>query len=393
MKLLELYIAKRVGQMFLTALLPVLTIIWVTQVLGRINLVTDSGQSVGSFFKLASLILPTILPAVLPFAMVIGVTQTLTSMNNDSELPVIDAAGASRSIVTRPILVIAALLCAFSFLMSNFVEPKLRVSAREMIAAAYADLLSSVIEEKTFRRLEDGLYVQISERLSGRVLKGLFVADSRDPNFDLIYYAREGAVDESGTALVMRDGEVQRKARDGNVSIVRFDSYSFDLTDLSQTRGEARLHAGDRTLAFLLDPDPNDSDFQRRPEEYRSELHRRLSTWALTFVFALISLVVSADARSHREARLHPMVAALGLSILIYLLQNYTLSLVERNALFAPLVYAVPGVAALIAAMLLARARKPHRQRLSQAIGYRSSQLLDTIRNRFDDTGKSGGQS
>ncbi|MGF0536569.1 LPS export ABC transporter permease LptF [Agrobacterium sp. ES01] len=393
MKLLELYIAKRVGQMFLTALLPVLTIIWVTQVLGRINLVTDSGQSVGSFFKLASLILPTILPAVLPFAMVIGVTQTLTSMNNDSELPVIDAAGASRSIVTRPILVIAALLCAFSFLMSNFVEPKLRVSAREMIAAAYADLLSSVIEEKTFRRLEDGLYVQISERLSGRVLKGLFVADSRDPNFDLIYYAREGAVDESGTALVMRDGEVQRKARDGNVSIVRFDSYSFDLTDLSQTRGEARLHAGDRTLAFLLDPDPNDSDFQRRPEEYRSELHRRLSTWALTFVFALISLVVSADARSHREARLHPMVAALGLSILIYLLQNYTLSLVERNALFAPLVYAVPGVAALIAAMMLARARKPHRQRLSQAIGYRSSQLLDTIRNRFDDTGKSGGQS
>ena len=393
MKLLELYIAKRVGQMFLTALLPVLTIIWVTQVLGRINLVTDSGQSVGSFFKLASLILPTILPAVLPFAMVIGVTQTLTSMNNDSELPVIDAAGASRSIVTRPILVIAALLCAFSFLMSNFVEPKLRVSAREMIAAAYADLLSSVIEEKTFRRLEDGLYVQISERLSGRVLKGLFVADSRDQNFDLIYYAREGAVDESGTALVMRDGEVQRKARDGNVSIVRFDSYSFDLTDLSQTRGEARLHAGDRTLAFLLDPDPNDSDFQRRPEEYRSELHRRLSTWALTFVFALISLVVSADARSHREARLHPMVAALGLSILIYLLQNYTLSLVERNALFAPLVYAVPGVAALIAAMMLARARKPHRQRLSQAIGYRSSQLLDTIRNRFDDTGKSGGQS
>ena len=196
MKLLELYILRRVGQMFLTALLPVLAIIWTTQVLARINLVTDSGQSVGSFMKLATLILPTIIPAVLPFALVIGITQTLTAMNNDSELAVIDAAGAPRRTISRPLLIAAAVLSVFSFLMANFVEPKLRVSTREMIAAAYADLLSTVIEEKSFRRIEDGLYVQISERLSGRVLRGLFVADSRDPAYSLIYYAREGAVDD-----------------------------------------------------------------------------------------------------------------------------------------------------------------------------------------------------
>jgi len=102
MKLLELYILRRVGQMFLTALLPVLAIIWTTQVLARINLVTDSGQSVGSFMKLATLILPTIIPAVLPFALVIGITQALTAMNNDSELAVIDAAGAPRRTIRSP---------------------------------------------------------------------------------------------------------------------------------------------------------------------------------------------------------------------------------------------------------------------------------------------------
>jgi lipopolysaccharide export system permease protein len=100
MKLLETYILRRVGQMFLVALLPVLAIIWTTQVLQRINLVTDSGQSIGSFAKLATLILPSIIPVVLPFALVIGVTQTLTTMNNDSELAVIDAAGARRSIIS-----------------------------------------------------------------------------------------------------------------------------------------------------------------------------------------------------------------------------------------------------------------------------------------------------
>ncbi len=261
MKLLEIYILRRVGQMFLVALLPVLAIIWTTQVLQRINLVTDSGQSIGSFAKLATLILPSIIPVVLPFALVIGVTQTLTTMNNDSELTVIDAAGAKRNIIIRPILLLAAVISAFSFFVDNVVEPKAKTGARQMIAAAYADLLSTVIEEKNFRRIDEGLYVQISERLAGRVLRGLFVVDERDPAFDMIYYAREGAVDDTGTSLIMRDGEVQRKARDGNVSIIKFDSYSFDLSDLTQNRGQATLRASDRDLGFLLNPDPADKDY------------------------------------------------------------------------------------------------------------------------------------
>jgi lipopolysaccharide export system permease protein len=77
MKLLELYILRRILQMFLVALVPVLTIIWTIQVLGRINLVTDTGQSMGSFMQLASYILPTIIPVVLPFAFVIGIRNCL----------------------------------------------------------------------------------------------------------------------------------------------------------------------------------------------------------------------------------------------------------------------------------------------------------------------------
>ncbi len=387
MKLLELYILRRVGQMFLTALLPVLAIIWTTQVLARINLVTDSGQSVGSFMKLATLILPTIVPAVLPFALVIGITQTLTAMNNDSELAVIDAAGAPRRTISRPLLIAAAVLSVFSFLMANFVEPKLRVSTREMIAAAYADLLSTVIEEKSFRRIEDGLYVQISERLSGRVLRGLFVADSRDPAYSLIYYAREGAVDESGTALVMKDGEVQRKTPNGEVSIVRFDSYSFDLSDLSQTRSQARLHAIDRDLSFLLNPDPNDPDVQKNGGEYRSELHRRMSTWAMPLVFALISLVICGNARSHREARLHPMASSLAIALGLYWLSNYTVKLAESDAVYVPLVYAVPVVGGGLSAFLLFSGRQ---LRLPRAVRHVLARLWSAMSAYFPRRESSG---
>lgn len=344
--------------MFLVALLPVLAIIWTTQVLQRINLVTDSGQSIGSFAKLATLILPTIIPVVLPFALVIGITQTLTAMNSDSELTVIEAAGGNRSLIIRPIMILAMAISVFSFVVDNVVEPRARVAAREMVAAAYADLLSTVIEEKNFRRIEDGLYVQITQRLSGRILKGLFVVDSRDPAYDLIYYAKEGAVDPSGTSLLMKDGEVHRKTADGNVSVINFDSYSFDLSDMTQSRGQATLRAGDRDLPFLLHPDPNDADYKAKPGGYRAELHRRLSDWLLPAVFALISLVIAGDARSHREARLHPMVSALTIAFALRWAGFYAANQIENAPYFIGVLYGLNIGAALISIALLFRRKR-----------------------------------
>lgn len=388
MKLFETYIVRRVGMMFLVALLPVLAIIWTTQVLQRINLVTDSGQSIGSFAKLATLILPTIIPVVLPFALVIGITQTLTAMNSDSELTVMEAAGARRSIIIRPIMILAIAISVFSFLVDNMVEPKARVAARQMVAEAYADLLSTVIEEKNFRRIEDGLYVQITQRMSGRILKGLFVVDSRDPAFDLIYYAKEGAVDASGSSLLMRDGEVHRKTSDGDVSVIKFDSYSFDLSDMTQSRGQATLRAGDRSLGFLLNPDPNDADYKAKPAGYRSELHRRLTDWALPAIFALISLVIAGDARSHREARLHPMVSALTIAFALRWADFYAANQIETAPYFVGILYGINIAATLIAIVLLFRNR---RMSMPVSIRNRFGSWRQKLQERIPTPGSSNG--
>jgi lipopolysaccharide export system permease protein len=320
--------------------------------------VTDSGQSMGSFATLATLILPTIIPVVLPFALVIGITQTLTAMNTDSELTVMEAAGANRLVIIRPIMLLAVAVSIFSFAVDNMVEPRARVAARDMVAAAYADLLSTVIEEKNFRRIEDGLYVEISQRLSGRILKGLFVADSRDPAFDLLYYAKEGAVDPSGKSLLMHDGEVHRKTIDGNVSVINFDSYSFDLSDMSESRGQSNLSAGDRTLPFLFNPDVNDADYKSKPNGYRAEFHRRLTDWMLPAIFALISLVIAGDARSHREARLHPMVSALTISFALRWADFYAANQIETASYFIGSLYALNIGTILFCIFLLSRTKK-----------------------------------
>jgi len=337
--------------MFMGALLWTMAIVWTTQVLARINLVTDSGQSALTFFELATLILPSIIPIVVPFALIIAVAQTLSVMNSDSELVVVSAAGGSRHIIARPVVILALLASVFSFAVDNGIDPYARERGRQLVATAHADLLSLVIQEGTFRKVDDGLFVQVAERLPDGRLGGIFVADSRQEGMDLVYYAKNGAIvqDAEKSMLVMTDGVVHRKSPDGNLSVIRFSSYAFDLSAFSAAAGAITMYPKDRTLAYLYNPDPNDKLFQNKPQTYRAELHRRLTEWIYPLVFALIALAVAGDARSHREGRINPLITAIAIALFVRWLGFFVSNQAQTSPLFSPLVYLVPFAASMVA--------------------------------------------
>lgn len=350
MQIVERYILRRTLAAFLLTLFWTLAAVWTAQVVARIDLVTDNGQSAAAFLHLATLILPSVIPIVIPFAMVIAVAQTLTTMNTDSELVVINAAGSSRLAVARPILILAAAASAFSFIMHSGIDPIARQQARELVATSRADLITTVIQEGNFHKVDDGLFVQIGERRPDGRLGGIFVSDSRQPAADLVYYAKNGAVArrDGDSILVMEDGAVHRKAPGGDVSVIRFTSYSFDLSEFAPSAGKIVLFPKDRTLGYLMNPDANDRIWQSRPQRYRAELHSRLTEWIYTLVFALIALAVAGDARSHREARIHPMATALIGALFVRWLGFFALSAAEDSSAYIPLLYLIPLGAAVV---------------------------------------------
>jgi lipopolysaccharide export system permease protein len=355
MTVVERYILRRAFGVFAAALFWTLAIVWTTQVLTRIDFVTTSGQSALAFFELATLILPSVVPVVIPFAICIAVAQTLSMMNTDSELVVISAAGSSRMSTIRPILFLALGASILSFAVDNGIDPYARQRARELVSSARADLLSTVVQEGSFRKIDEGLFVQIGERRPDGRLGGIFVADSREKNIDLVYYAKDGAVvDRNGkNVLLMSDGVVHRKALGAEISIIHFNSYAFDLSAFSAAASEVVLFPKDRTLGFLLNPDPNDSLYAKAPQQFRAELHRRLTEWSYPLVFALIALAVAGDARSHREARIHPLVSALTIALVVRWLGYFAANETQTAPLFAIAVYGVPVVFCAISVWFL----------------------------------------
>mgnify|MGYP001032263183 CR=1 FL=1 len=344
MKVIELYILRRTLAIFAASLSWLVLIVWTTQVLNRIDLVTSSGQSAATFFTVALLALPAVLPVIMPFVIGIAVAQTLATMNADSELVVINAAGSPRMTVIRPILIVAVAASVAAFAINNLLEPYARQTMRQILARANANLITTVLSEGTFHEVDDGLFVQVSKRLPDGLLGGIFVADSRDPELKLVYHARRGAAleREQGSVLILQEGEVHRQTAHGEISVIRFDAYAFDLSEFTNGSGTPVLYPKDRYLPELINPDPNDSFFAHKPQSYRAELHMRLSEWLYPIVFALIGIAVAGDARSFREARIHPMITTMTIGLLVRWAGFYAGNEAETKPIFAFVLYAVP---------------------------------------------------
>ena len=78
------------------------------------------------------------------------------------------------------------------------------------------------------------------------------------------------------------------------------------------------MYPKDRTIRYLIETRSRTTNFQASTRNtFRAELHRRFHRMALSLVFALIALAVAGDARSHREARIHPLITAITIALFV----------------------------------------------------------------------------
>jgi lipopolysaccharide export system permease protein len=97
-------------------------------------------------------------------------------------------------------------------------------------------------------------------------------------------------------------------------------------------------------------------------------------------VVTLISLMFCGDARSHREAHLHPMVSALIMALTMFWMHNYATTLSERDGSFVLTQYAVPLIAGGASLFYLMADKRPA---LPSAVSQMVAKAISTARRRL----------
>ncbi|MDZ7603536.1 MAG: LptF/LptG family permease [Hoeflea sp.] len=319
MKQIERYILRRMSMLTFWSLVSVSVLVMTTQVLIRVDVLTTTGQAIGAFLLLAATLIPSVLSIVAPFALLIGVSQVLSGMNADSELVVVEAAGVRPVTVLKPVLALAAAMSILVLIISNFVEPWSNRKLYDVIAQAQSDLFSVAVRSGTFMELEKGLFVQVNEKLPGGELGGIFLADSRTPENETIYYARSGVIRSIGdkNILYLVDGELQQRSLSNDqISIVTFTSYALDMAAFVPSGSALVRRPKEQSTAYLFNPESDDYFVRNTPHAIKVELVQRLSTWMYPLAFGLVAFVFLGKARSNRHEQFQngALVAAITLS-------------------------------------------------------------------------------
>src|SRR3954469_3889930 len=237
MRLIERYIFRVAFSAFAACLLGLTAVIWITQALKELDLLTSKGQTILMFLTVTGLSLPTLVTVISPVALFIAVIYALNRLNGDSELIVMSAAGVAPARLLRPFVALAACVCMLVAFMTLYVMPTSFQELRDLLQRIRGDFIANVVKEGQFTSLDSGITFHFRERSGSGALLGIFMQDTREEGRMIVYLAERGQTfDVNGQSyLVLEDGSIHRQQPNAkDTSIVSFDRYAIDLTAFNQ---------------------------------------------------------------------------------------------------------------------------------------------------------------
>jgi lipopolysaccharide export system permease protein len=310
------YIFRTTLGAFLVVLVSLTALIWVTQALRDIDLMTNQGQSILIFIAITGLIVPLLVLVIAPIALVIAVIHVLNKLSTDSEIVVMNAAGMSPWRLFRAFLTVGILVSVLMTAISAYFAPEGLRALRRWITAVRADLVTNIVQPGRFINIERGLVFHFRERKPDGQMLGIFLDDRRDPNERATFLAEQGEILETGdgTFLVLENGSVQRRqAAQRDPTIVRFDRYAFDLSRLASGQPTIKYSVRERYLWELIAPDPNDPLLKELPGQFRAEFHDRILAPFYPIAFVVIAYAYLGAPRTSRQSRALSLLGAVGM--------------------------------------------------------------------------------
>ena len=355
MTLVERYILRIAFGAFAATLVGLTAVIWITQALRELDLLTSKGQTVIMFFIVTGLSLPTLITVISPVALFIAVVYTLNRLNGDSELIVMSAAGMRPARLLKPFVALATFVCIVVGVITVYLMPASFQELRNLFTKIRADFVATMAKEGQFITLDNGITFHYRER-SGDALLGIFMEDQREKNKAIVYLAERGqTVETNGQAyLVLEKGSVQRKepnSRDS--SIVAFERYAVDLSAFNKEDGDIVYKPRERSTTQLIFPDRNEFLYKLQEGRFRAELHERLSSWLYPLAMMIIAFAALGNAQTTRQGRGLAIASAVVAVVLLRILGFAASSAVVRTPAAVAAVYALPLGTIVICLLLI----------------------------------------
>ncbi len=293
MKKLNIYIAGQIFIGFLLVTFSLMSILWLTQSLRFIEMITNKGLPISLFIKMTSCLMPRLFAILSPISLFVAVLFVYNRMLSDRELVVIKSAGISPWQSAKPALFMGIAISLFAIYVNNSAIPAAEKKFQDLEWQVKNDVSHLMFREGEFTTLDNNLTVFITSHKKDGSVEGVMINDERNPKTKITVAAESGIIvyTDQGPRIILINGirhEINNQTL--QFSSLSFDRYSVDF-GASQSKKKRGASARSKTLKELLGAAQNPNLTAAEARRYIVEGHRRLINPFYNLVLALIGCV------------------------------------------------------------------------------------------------------
>ena len=342
MKKLNRYIIRQIFVGFLLVTFSLMSIIWLTQSLRFVDLITNNGIPVSIFAKLTSLLMPRIFTILAPIAVFAAVLFVYNRMLSDRELVVMKSAGISPLQCAVPAIIFGLLMSFFNLFVYNYGIPWSEKQFAELQWKVKNDVSHLMLREGEFTTLQNGLTVFITTHEKDGSVTGIMVNDERNPLSRVTLSAERGRVvyTEKGPKIIMVNGARQEiNKKDQQFTSVSFARYSVDF-GMQESSRKKEAGVRERGLEELLNARNNTKLNEKEANRFFVEGNRRLLNPFFNLLFAILACTGLLCGNFNRRGQTKIISISVALMIVILALDLSLTNIAVNNISLLSLIYA-----------------------------------------------------
>jgi LPS export ABC transporter permease LptG/LPS export ABC transporter permease LptF len=303
------------------------------------DLVITKGVAFHLVLGLLGYMLPAFLAVTLPMALLVAVLLAGGRLAGDLEITALKACGVSPLRLFRPFLVAGLAVTLATAGLTLAVTPWASGGFQRQLFRILQTRATTGIQERTFSASFGQFTVYVQEVSPSQVaLKGLLVADERDPTVSRVIVAREGRLltDEAQKRIVLRflDGQIA-EADVGDARRSRYTAFSiYDMSlPLESPFNPGRLDKPERDLGLreLLRQARSLQAEGQIATPYWVELHKRFALPVAVLVFTVVGFPLGI--RMQGGGRAAALAVSLAIVVGYYLVFTFLEGLANRGRL------------------------------------------------------------
>ena len=296
---------------FVVILFAFAAIIWTIQAVNFLDLVTDDGHAFRIYLLYSILTIPKVLTKLIPFTFLLASILTILKMESDNELILLWTSGLNKIHIVNLILRISLIIMFFQYLMASVINPETLYFSRGLLKNSELQFVPSLLKERKFNDTVKGLTIFVDKKNEDGTYDNIFIRDdgkvlTQVSSESSTIFAKSGYMSKNEKSLVLLNGNIQKLEKGKNLSIIKFEKTSINLSGLStKTISEAKIQETPtlQIIACMQSKNKDLHNCSRHEKNYRdtkSEINRR---FGMPIFIPLISLITCFLLKSRKEER------------------------------------------------------------------------------------------